>query len=306
MLPGVAIATALMPPLCTAGYGLATLQFNYFLGAFYLFLINSIFIGAATALGVHFFRFPRVRIDDNKRSSYVTRIVYAITIITIIPSIFLTYMMLKENYFVNNANKFVDREFVFPNTQVLKRSADIVDGKKIIKVSLVGESISVDSLKVALYDKMADAGLEGATLEISQGFSSGNLDVNKLSSQVFSDLYKSNQRKMELQAVKIDSLQRQLDNDRRFTQLTQSIVSEMRILFPEVDAFSLNRSFFARQDGSMKVDTMNMAIVTLHRDLSKAQEDKMLKYLEARSGLKDIRLIRYRSELKFRCDSVEN
>ena len=173
-------------------------------------------------------------------------------------------------------------------------------------MSLVGESISVDSLKVALYDKMADAGLEGATLEISQGFSSGNLDVNKLSSQVFSDLYKSNQRKMELQAVKIDSLQRQLDNDRRFTQLTQSIVSEMRILFPEVDAFSLNRSFFARQDGSMKVDTMNMAIVTLHRDLSKAQEDKMLKYLEARSGLKDIRLIRYRSELKFRCDSVEN
>lgn len=306
VLPGVAIATALMPPLCTAGYGLATLQFNYFLGAFYLFLINSIFIGAATALGVHFFRFPRVRIDDNKRSSYVTRIVYAITIITIIPSIFLTYMMLKENYFVNNANKFVDREFVFPNTQVLKRSADIVDGKKIIKVSLVGESISVDSLKVALYDKMADADLEGATLEISQGFSSGNLDVNKLSSQVFSDLYKSNQRKMELQAVKIDSLQRQLDNDRRFTQLTQSIVSEMRILFPEVDAFSLNRSFFARQDGSMKVDTMNMAIVTLHRDLSKAQEDKMLKYLEARSGLKDIRLIRYRSELKFRCDSVEN
>ena len=126
VLPGVAIATALMPPLCTAGYGLATLQFNYFLGAFYLFLINSIFIGAATALGVHFFRFPRVRIDDNKRSSYVTRIVYAITIITIIPSIFLTYMMLKENYFVNNANKFVDREFVFPNTQVLKRSADIV------------------------------------------------------------------------------------------------------------------------------------------------------------------------------------
>ena len=46
VIPGVAIATALMPPLCTAGYGLASGNLIYFLGAFYLYFINSVFIYA--------------------------------------------------------------------------------------------------------------------------------------------------------------------------------------------------------------------------------------------------------------------
>lgn len=66
VVPGVAIATALMPPLCTAGYGIGTGQWNYFLGAFYLFLINSIFIAIATSLVVRYLKFPLTELPDKR------------------------------------------------------------------------------------------------------------------------------------------------------------------------------------------------------------------------------------------------
>lgn len=63
VIPGVAIATALMPPLCTAGFGLATGNLLYFLGAFYLYFINSVFISLATFLGVRFMHFKRKQLS---------------------------------------------------------------------------------------------------------------------------------------------------------------------------------------------------------------------------------------------------
>lgn len=304
VLPGVAIATALMPPLCTAGYGLATLQFSYFVGAFYLFLINSIFIGIATALGVHFFRFPRVKINDSRSARRVNRIVYTITVLTLLPSVYLTFVMLRDNRFINSANSFVDKEFVFQNTQVIKRSAEIIDGQKTVKVSLIGEKLPLDSLKVAMYSKLNAAGLEGVQLEISQGFSQGEVDINKLSSQMFSEIFTANQKKIDAQARQIDSLRLALDRSNRADALTKSVVGELKVLFPQVDAFSLSSNIFARRQETTESGAVNMAIVTLNAPLPAEQEAKMLKFLEARSGLKDIRLVKYNSRISFPADSL--
>ncbi|MCB0501280.1 MAG: DUF389 domain-containing protein, partial [Bacteroidetes bacterium] len=57
-IPGVAIATALLPPLCVAGYGLANFDLVIFGGAFYLFLMNTFFIMIATYLVVRYLKFP--------------------------------------------------------------------------------------------------------------------------------------------------------------------------------------------------------------------------------------------------------
>lgn len=301
VVPGVAIATALMPPLCTAGYGLATWQWSYFLGAFYLFLINSIFIGTATALGVHLFRFPRVKINDTNRAKRVNRIVYAIIVLTIIPSVYLTVVMLKESRFVATANAFVDKEFVFPNTQVIRRSAIVDDGRKVVKVSLIGEKLPLDSLKVAMYTKLNEAGLEGVDLEISQGFTQGEVDINKLSSQMFGEIFTSNQKKLETQTQEIDSLRTVLNTG---NLLSKSIVAELKVLFPQVEAFSISRNVFARQSDTTESTSVNIAIVTLNSPLPAAQEEKMLKFLEARSGLKNIVLMKYSSAIPFPADSI--
>src|SRR5690606_27026779 len=85
-IPGVAIATALMPPLCTAGYGLATMNPYYFLGAFYLFFINSVFISLSTYLIVRFMKYPKKEFLDNKQEKRVQTYITIFTILTIVPS----------------------------------------------------------------------------------------------------------------------------------------------------------------------------------------------------------------------------
>ena len=74
VIPGVAIATALMPPLCTAGFGLASGNLSYFFGAFYLFTINSVFIAVATTLGVRLMHFSKKKFMDKEREKKVHRI----------------------------------------------------------------------------------------------------------------------------------------------------------------------------------------------------------------------------------------
>ena len=91
VIPGVAIATALMPPLCTAGFGLATGNLLYFLGAFYLYFINSVFISLATYIGVRFMRFEREQFVDKERERMVKRYIVWITVATMCPAVYLTY-----------------------------------------------------------------------------------------------------------------------------------------------------------------------------------------------------------------------
>lgn len=304
VLPGVAIATALMPPLCTAGYGLATWQLQYFVGAFFLFLINSIFIGLATSLGIRLMRFPRVKQDDARQSKKVTRIVYSIIILTLVPSIYLTMLMLRENYFKADANRFIDTEFVFPNTQVLNRSAEIKNGKKLIKVTLIGQSLPLDSLKVAMYTKMQEAGLGGTQLEIEQGFSQNSLDVNKLGRDMFSDIYSSSQQKISDLSNQVDSLSHRLDQIKSTEALPAKVASELKVLFPEVEALSLSSNIFAKDDGKVATETVNIAMLTLKRSMTRQQEEKLVKFLEVRSGLANIKLVKYNSKIVFSADTI--
>lgn len=105
---GVAIATALMPPLCTAGFGLASGNFGYFIGALYLFFINCIFITVATYLTVKYLHFTNVEFADAKTASKTKRFVSVITLVMVIPSIWSAVIMIKENNFNDNVIKFVE------------------------------------------------------------------------------------------------------------------------------------------------------------------------------------------------------
>ncbi|MCB0540275.1 MAG: TIGR00341 family protein, partial [Bacteroidetes bacterium] len=110
-IPGVAIATALMPPLCTAGYGLATFNLNYFFGALYLFFINSVMIGASTYVIVQFLRFKKAEYLDAQKAKMVNRVIYLLVALTVIPSIYFGYNIVKQSAFELNANNFIKTEF---------------------------------------------------------------------------------------------------------------------------------------------------------------------------------------------------
>ena len=145
-IPGVAIATALMPPLCTAGFGIATAQWTYFIGAIYLFFINSVFISVSTYVIVLLLGYSKKEFVDAKKEKQVKRYILLFVIATIVPSIYTAYNVVFETIFTKNANNFIQHELAFENTQVINSKFDNINGKNRIEVTLFGEPI--DSLEI--------------------------------------------------------------------------------------------------------------------------------------------------------------
>ena len=106
-IPGVAIATALMPPLCTAGYGLANANWEFFFGAFYLFFINSVFISVSTFLIVRFLKYPKKTFADIADERRVRVYISIFVFVTIIPSVYLAYLLVKYTVFEQHARNFI-------------------------------------------------------------------------------------------------------------------------------------------------------------------------------------------------------
>ena len=121
---GVAIATALMPPLCTVGFGLATRNFDYSLGAMYLFLINTLYIILATYLVIKFLGFPMINYANSRKRLLISRVIAFFSILMIIPALFTFFGVLNKSNFETSANNFIRNEFIgFENQELLLANA---------------------------------------------------------------------------------------------------------------------------------------------------------------------------------------
>lgn len=116
---GVAIATALMPPLCTVGFGLATRNFDYSLGAMYLFLINTLYIILATYLVIKFLGFPMINYANSRKRLLISRVIAFFSILMIIPALFTFFGVLNKSNFETSANNFMRNEFIGIENQEL-------------------------------------------------------------------------------------------------------------------------------------------------------------------------------------------
>lgn len=239
VIPGVAIATALMPPLCTVGFGLATANWSYALGALYLFVINTIFISAATFVGAKWImRFSAKQHMDRLQEKRVRIWITTLIILTIIPSVFLTVNMVRESYFNQCVSRFVQSELHWPNTHVISHKANFSDNS--VSVVLIGAE--VDSLAiVAATDKMQYYGLEGARLDVMQAnYGINEEDVENILRENNQEISKSEALLAQKQ-LEIQELQRRIDEFAALTPLSEAVYSEVRLLFPQVSSLSLSR-----------------------------------------------------------------
>ena len=296
VIPGVAIATALMPPLCTAGYGLATWQLSYFFGAFYLFLINSVYIALATFIGVKLMKYSPVVTADPARSLRVRRIVYTIAVIVMLPSIWLTYRMVRQNNFITRANNFINEQFHFPATQVLSHSVDFSDrSHPAISVTLIGQPLPADSLELAMSQHLASYGLAGSSLHIIQG---SQAITNDHSSSV-RDVYQLAQSTISHQQQVIDSLMAREALREARDSIGAVIAPELKVLFPQIDDIAVSRTVFGSVESS-SLDTVNVALVRYNRSMPPEQARKFHDYLIARLSIKSISVIDIGNSVKFK------
>lgn len=289
VLPGVAIATALMPPLCTAGFGIATGNLAYFFGAFYLFFINSVFIAFATTLGVKIMKFSKKEFVNDERRKKVERIVYSILVLTMAPSIYLTYNMVKDNFFEVSASRFVSQNFNYPDTQVISKSAFKEKGKRIIRVSLVGAEIPKDSIAVA-QARLPQYGLGDAVLEVRQGYGQEKTNIGELSSAMFKDIYLHNQDQINRQRQQLDSLEAITTQYEKYDSISVAVAPEIKVLFPHVTEIAVSKTIFS-QIGSGQRDTTTIAIVRNSQDFKASDQQKFKEWLQARLGAKKVQII---------------
>ena len=164
VVPGVAIATALMPPLCTAGYGIARWNLKIFLGAGYLFLINSFFIGVSTIIVIKLLKMPKHEFVDALREKKIKTIIVISAIIVVIPSIISAVHMIDTTVQTNNLNNFITGQ-ISSESYVLEKSIDKADNS--IDLVLVGTPISTTQIQT-LDTKLPDYGFTGYKLNITQ------------------------------------------------------------------------------------------------------------------------------------------
>lgn len=281
VIPGVAIATALMPPLCTAGFGLATGNLYYFFGAFYLFFINSVFISLATYLVVRVLKYPKKVFLDKDHEKRVTRYVGIIVIFTIVPSLFLSYRLVKTTYFNQQVLNYVNTELTFQNTQILSKTITNTSDKKEIKVVLIGDNVS-DSTIESARNRLPNYGLKDVSLVVQQGFSEQETDINKLKSLLMQDLYKNSEQVLRTQAMQIDSLQRELKSYHDDRLLAEQIKPEVKVLFPFVREISCTHTCLIPVDSDTQKPIM-LIYVKSSEKISAENKRKLTDWLSART-----------------------
>ena len=283
VIPGVAIATALMPPLCTAGFGLATGNLYYFFGAFYLFFINTVFISLATFLVVRILKYSKKEFIDKQREKIVTRYVGIIVFCTIVPSLYLSYNLVRTSYFNEKVRSFVSQELNFPNTQILSRHSVLKDDKSEIKVVLIGQEVPKIMIENAR-TKLKNFGLHDTQLTIQQGFGKKATDINELKSLLMQDLYKNSEAVLRTQSEEIDSLKAELNSYKSSTLLTQQLVPELKVLFPFITEASCSKTY-VMDVTSRQMENVLLVYFQTDQELSDEEQLKMKDWLKARGSL---------------------
>ncbi len=281
VIPGVAIATALMPPLCTAGYGLATMQLNYSIGAFYLFIINSVFIALATYITVRLLKFPYKHLPDERADRRATRIIWFVVVITLAPSIYFGYDIVQRDKFTKQANFFIDTEAKFANDYLLNRKVDAKN--KIITLIYGGEEITPQQIS-SLKEKLKIFNLENATLEIHQGFSYlANMNQGN------SDQLDNMNAVLKTKEDELHALQLKMDSSQSLQTTAARVFSELSVQYPDLLSAMMNSSQMIRRDTTAK--TVLLVVLDFSKNRTAEDKAKITKWLSVRLQTSDIEVI---------------
>lgn len=290
VIPGVAIATALMPPLCTAGFGLATGSLSYFFGAFYLFFINSVFISLATYIIVRFLKFQKKEFLDPLKEIKVKRSIVAVVILTVIPSIFMAYNIVNRTFIEKNAQKFISSELNFPNTQIVSKKISFDSSKVKIEVFILGSPIESSLIDIAK-QKLPKYKLKDADLVIKQGVSEGSkVDISALRAGVIEELYKKNEDIIKNKDKQIQLLENQLELYSQNQFNVEEISKEVKALFNNVAELSVQRSFVMNFKEN-KIDTVTIGYIRFNSPVSGPEKRKLTNWLKERTNSEKFKLI---------------
>lgn len=281
VIPGVAIATALMPPLCTAGYGLATAQYEFFFGALFLFTINTVFIALSSVIVSQIMKFPIYNPIDEARKKRANQLVSLVTIIVLLPSIYFGYQLVQKERFEQNAQRLISNVSLYDGNYLLNSKIDYKEG---IITLVYGGIDMTDEQKSEIAEKRNDFNLTNAKIVVNQG-----LALNSIS--------KSTTEREQYQ-IEIDNLNKLLQ-EKELQLITQAnsdslgrvILAEAKTLFPQISecSFAQSLTFNNNKTDASKTDIILFGIEG--KALNNSQKVTIKKWLTTRLSSRDLKVI---------------
>ena len=287
VIPGVAIATALMPPLCTAGYGLAMGEWSYFFGACYLFFINTVFIALATYLGVRLLQFQPKQFVDKARLAVVNRYIAVIVVVTMLPAVYMTTQIIRQSVFENHVKQFVKQELNQPGTRILSEQAD--RETKTLDVVALGATLPNEMIEAAR-QRLADYQLADYQLNVIQGAQSDSLLLARNNAGTQQSLSGQDQQHLALQTERVAQLERETADYRRLDALAREIAGEVKAVCPKVESIGLSKITETPVD-SGAVRSYVLAVANSRTPLPAADRDRLAQWLKVRTQADSLRLV---------------
>ncbi len=292
VIPGVAVATALMPPLCTAAFGIAHLNFGYFIGAFYLFVLNAIFIALPAYIFVRVMKFPKVHLEDAATEAKHKRYVFISLMLIMIPSIILFVGIVKDSVFRTNADEFVQHVIVHEGSDMVSYKANYDENN--IEVFMMGTIVPLE-VQASWKNQLDEYGLDETTLKVRQSKDASAEIALKLHDQlkvdIIEDLYKDKDIQVNEYKKRLAEVEGELARYKQGDIPLLDIEKEIQINYNNIDNFSYNQSM--ELDFSGKIDTIPTFIVKWnggYKDVE-TESTKLGKWLEARLNIDSVRIV---------------
>lgn len=282
-IPGVAIATALMPPLCTAGYGLATLQWSYFLGAFYLYCINCVFIGVSTFLIIKYLNYAPQKQVDERQQKQVRTIITVLIVTMLVPSSYLAYSLYREEQFKKNTDSFIDTHFIQKGCTVVYKNRDYKSDPKILELAFL--STRFEKNQIAGFEKEMDDNkyLRGTKLIIRQD-STDRLSALKgdILNEIKSDKNEISQKDLRIVQLENEIAKNTFDN--------KKMLKEAHAIFPAITSLSVsNHTMATEKDSTMAVTAV---IYESTKELPLEDSEKLTNWLNQRLSVRNVSIFR--------------
>ncbi len=256
-IPGVAIATALMPPICVAGFGIANFRWDIFGGAIYLFFINSVFIALSTYAIARFLRFPYVEYVDEGTRRKATRWISVFILLVIVPSGIFFYNLIQQVRLDGNFQSFIEQEVNNSMHEAVRYAINETDSSYVATLVIAGPPISEDSM-VYLHERLPEYELDNFRLNFVQA---PQLQEEELLSRTTLEVISAIQPILDSRTARLDSLERmmarQISDSTKVTDLHRELV----LLFPEVKRMTLTQEAYSLGEVKNQSDTLALVIL---------------------------------------------
>lgn len=274
-IPGVAIATALMPPLCTAGFGLATLNLKFLAGALYLYSINCFFIGISTFIIIKYMKYSPVTSGNSSFDKKLRITITVLMLLMIIPSSYLAYNLLNEKKFTQDTERFLKEKFYNNGYVAIYKKISYNSNPRSIELAFLSKKF--DSTEINTLNKdLADYGLNNTKLIIKQ-------NTSDLKTEILTEINKQNtnlsEKDLQLNALSSELKKYKIENPK--------LIKEIGILFPEISEVSLGK-----MDNYYPNDSVSTSTVLLYKANKKTDEDKLKRWIAEQLGETNLKLIK--------------